>query len=83
MATANSILLPQPSPLTPANPSLTKTLHLTPLLAALTNFAMLTGIMPLTQGSLSGRLVLDGLRIQPRNVPLGFPQYLWVEKVSR
>jgi transposase-like protein len=39
--------------------------------------------MPLTQGKPFGRLFLDGLGIQPRNVLLGFPQHLWVEQVPR
>ena len=45
MAIANSIPLPAPSPLTPANPSLTKNLRVTPLLAPLTNFATLTPLL--------------------------------------
>ena len=38
--------------------------------------------MPLTQGSLSGTLFLDGQSIQPRNVLLDFPQNPWVEDMS-
>src|SRR5437879_2273489 len=37
--------------------------------------------MPLTQGSLSDRLFLDGLVIHPRNMLLNVPEHLRVEYV--